>query len=162
MPVAVCTDTTAVISIEFTQFELRFLQLSTGFPHRFPGAASGSFTHSVDRLFGNTWPPYATLSWMTDASSVKKFFIPPSDRGLRRSTKSKLPSKRTLNRHKIPGHTNYARSGRQPISNTGLRFSREMATIGPFQIVHSLCVIDTNFTILRHFLLKLWCNEILR
>jgi hypothetical protein len=65
----------------------------------------------------------------------------------------------------IPGHTNYARSVRQPFpSNAGLRFFREMAvaTIGPFQILRSLCVIDTNFTILRHFLLKLWHNEILR
>jgi hypothetical protein len=65
----------------------------------------------------------------------------------------------------IPGHTNYARSVRQPFpSNTGLRFSREVAvaTIGPFQMLRSLCVIDTNFTILRHFLLKLWRNEILR
>jgi hypothetical protein len=38
----------------------------------------------------------------------------------------------------IPGHTNYARSVRQPFpSNIGLRFSREMtvATIGPFQIL---------------------------
>jgi hypothetical protein len=38
----------------------------------------------------------------------------------------------------IPGHTNYARSVRQPFpSNTGLRLSHEMAvaTIGPFQMV---------------------------
>jgi hypothetical protein len=65
----------------------------------------------------------------------------------------------------IPGHTNYSRSVRQPFSSsTGLRFTREMAvvTIGPFQILRSLCVIGTNFTILRHFLLKLWRNEILR
>jgi hypothetical protein len=65
----------------------------------------------------------------------------------------------------IPGHTNYARSVRQPFpSNTGLRISREMAvaTIEPFQMLRSLCVIDTNLTILRHFLLKLWRNEILR
>jgi hypothetical protein len=51
----------------------------------------------------------------------------------------------------IPEHTNYARSVRQPFPfNTGLRFYREMAvaTTGPFQILHSLCVIDTNFTIL--------------
>jgi hypothetical protein len=65
---------------------------------------------------------------------------------------------------KIPEHTNYARSARQQFpSNTGLGFSREMAvtTIGPFQMLRSLCVIYTNFTILRHFLLKLWRNEIL-
>jgi hypothetical protein len=65
----------------------------------------------------------------------------------------------------IPAHTNYARSVRQPFPfNTGLRFSREMAvaTIGPFQMLRLLCVIDTNFTILRHFLLKLWRKEILR
>jgi hypothetical protein len=65
----------------------------------------------------------------------------------------------------IPVHANYARSVRQPFpSNTGLRFSREMtvATIGPLQMLRSLCVIDINFTILRHFLLKLWRNEILR
>jgi hypothetical protein len=65
----------------------------------------------------------------------------------------------------ISGHTKYAWSVRQPfISNTDLRFSREMAvaTIEPFQILHSMCVIDTNFTILRHFLLKLWRKEILR
>jgi hypothetical protein len=64
----------------------------------------------------------------------------------------------------IPGHANYARSVRQPFSShTGLRFSREMAvaTIGPFQMLRSLCVIDTNFTKWRHFLLKLWRNEIL-
>jgi hypothetical protein len=59
----------------------------------------------------------------------------------------------------IPGHTNYARSVRQPFpSNTGLHFSREVsvATIGPLQTLRSLCVIDTNFTILRHFQLKLY------
>jgi hypothetical protein len=105
-----------------------------------------SFTHSVDRLFGNTWPHSATLSLMTDASSVTKLFTPPSDRCLKRTTTSKLPSERTLNRHKIPGNTNYAWSVRQPFpSNTGLRFSREMAvaTIGQFQMLSSLCVIDT-------------------
>jgi hypothetical protein len=57
----------------------------------------------------------------------------------------------------ITGHTNYARSVRQPFtSNSGLRLSHEIAvvTIGPFQmLVH--CVIDTNFMILRNFLLKL-------
>jgi hypothetical protein len=37
-----------------------------------------------------------------------------------------------------------------------------IATIGPFQMLRSLCVIDTNFTILRHFLIKLWRNETLR
>jgi hypothetical protein len=65
----------------------------------------------------------------------------------------------------IPGHTNYAWSVSQPFPfNTDLRFSREMtvATIVPFQMLRSLCVIDMNFTILRHFLLKLWRNEILR
>jgi hypothetical protein len=65
----------------------------------------------------------------------------------------------------IPGHTSYAQSVRQPFpSKTGLRFSSEMAvaTIGPFLMLRSLCIIDMNFTILRHFLLKLWRNEILR
>jgi hypothetical protein len=102
------------------------------------------------------------LSLMTDASSVTKLFIPPSDRRLSRTTTFKLPSERALNCHKIPGHTNYVRSVRQPFpSNTDLRFSREMAvaTIGPLQMLRSLCVIDTNFTILGHFLLKLLCNE---
>src|SRR5215468_8928574 len=50
----------------------------------------------------------------------------------------------------IPGHTNYARSVRQPFpSNIGLRFSCKMAvaTTGPFQMLRSLCVIDTNYTI---------------
>jgi hypothetical protein len=65
----------------------------------------------------------------------------------------------------ILGHANYARSVRQPFpSKIGLRFSREVviANVSPFQMLSSLCVIDTNFTILRHFLLKLWRNEILR
>jgi hypothetical protein len=84
----------------FPHCALRYLQLSTGSSHRFPGAASESFTHSVDRLFGNTWPPRATLSLMTDASSITKLFIPPSHRRLRRTTTSKLPSERALNRHK--------------------------------------------------------------
>jgi hypothetical protein len=49
-------------------------------------------------------------------------------------------------------------------SNAGLRFSCEMAvaTIGLFQMLCLLCVIDTNFTILQHFLLELWRNEILQ
>jgi hypothetical protein len=48
-------------------------------------------------------------------------------------------------------------------SNTDLLFSHEMAvaTRGPFQMLRSLCVIDRNFMILRHLLLKLWRNEIL-
>jgi hypothetical protein len=64
----------------------------------------------------------------------------------------------------IPGPTNYARSVRQPFPSNGLRFSREVAVaiIGQFQILRSLFLIDTNFTILRHFLLKLWRNEILQ
>jgi hypothetical protein len=131
--------------LQFHIDRLRYLQLWTGSPHRFPGTASESFTQSVDRLFGNTWPPRAALSLMTVASSVTKFFISPSDRHLRSTTTSKLASEHAFNRHKIPGNTNYARSVRQPFpSNTGLRFSREMAvaTIGPFQMLHSLCVID--------------------
>jgi hypothetical protein len=54
----------------------------------------------------------------------------------------------------IPGHAKHARSVRQPVpSNTGLRFSREMAveTMGPFQMLRLLCVIDMSFTIWRHF-----------
>jgi hypothetical protein len=82
------------------------------------------------------------------------------------TTTSKLPSECALNRQKtVPGQTNYDRSMRQPFpSNAGLRFSREKAvvTLGPFQMLRSLCVIDTNVTILRHFLLKLRSNEILR
>jgi hypothetical protein len=38
---------------------------------------------------------------MTDASSVTKLLIPPSDRRLRRTATSKLPSERALNRHKF-------------------------------------------------------------
>jgi hypothetical protein len=38
---------------------------------------------------------------MTDASSVTKLTIPPSDRRLRRTTMSKLQSERALNRHKF-------------------------------------------------------------
>jgi hypothetical protein len=60
--------------------------------------------------------------------------------------------------------TNYAWSVRQPFpSNTVLRFSREMAVaaIGQFQLLLSLYAIDTNFTILRHFLLILWRKELL-
>jgi hypothetical protein len=65
----------------------------------------------------------------------------------------------------IPGHTNYTLSVRQQFPpNIGLCFSRVMAVaiIGSFQMLHSLCVIDTNFTILRHFLLKLRSNKTLR
>jgi hypothetical protein len=65
----------------------------------------------------------------------------------------------------IPGHTNYARSVRQLFpSNNGLRFSRDLAkgSTEPFQMLRSLCVIDTNLKIFRHILLKLWRNEIIR
>jgi hypothetical protein len=37
-----------------------------------------------------------------------------------------------------------------------------VAAVGQLQMLRSLCVIDTDVTILRHFLLKLWHNEILR
>jgi hypothetical protein len=92
-----------------------------------------------------------TLSLITDAVSVMKLFILPLDQCIRRTMTSKLRSKRALNCHKIPGHTDYAWSVRQSFpSNTGLCFSCEMAVvpIGPFQILCSLCVINTNFTIL--------------
>jgi hypothetical protein len=62
----------------------------------------------------------------------------------------------------IPGNTNYAQLVRQPFpSDTGLCFSHEtaVATTGPFQMLQSLCIINIKFTILRHFLLKLWRNE---
>jgi len=64
----------------------------------------------------------------------------------------------------IQGAYKLSEEVRQPFpSNTGLRFSRKMAvaTIGPFQMLRSLCVIDTNFTTWRHFPLKLWRNKIL-
>jgi hypothetical protein len=105
VPVAVCTGTTAVVCVEFSSLwapvssTLDWLSWASWLP----GAASECFTHSVDRLFGNTWPPRTTLS------SVTKLFIPPSDRRLRRTTTSKFPSEHALNRHKILGHTNYAR-----------------------------------------------------
>jgi hypothetical protein len=41
-------------------------------------------------------------------------------------------------------------------------FPMAVATIEPFRMLRSLCVIDTNLTILRHFLLNLWCNESFR
>ena len=100
VPAAVCTVTTAVVSVDFPRCGLRYLQLSTGSPHRFPGAASESFTHFVDRLFGNIWFLRATRSLMTDASCVMKLFLPPSDRHLRRTTTSTLLSERALNLHK--------------------------------------------------------------
>jgi hypothetical protein len=64
-----------------------------------------------------------------------------------------------VERPQIPGTIEHTRSVRKPFpSNTDLRFSREMAvaTIGQFQMICSLYVIDTNFMILRHFLLMLW------
>jgi hypothetical protein len=80
------------------------------------------------------------------------------------TTTSKLPSERALNRHKTVTSrkfqdtpTTLGRCDSHSPSNIGLCFSREMAvaTIGPFQMLRSLCVIDTNFKILRQFLLKL-------
>jgi hypothetical protein len=65
----------------------------------------------------------------------------------------------------IPGHK--LRSvGEAAISlqHWFMLFSREalVTIIEPFQMLRSRCVMDTNFTILLHFLLKLWRNEILR
>ena len=84
----------------FPHCGLRYLQLSTGCPHRFPGAASASFTHTVTCLFGNSWPTRPTLFLMIDASPVTKLFVPPSDRRVRRTTTSKLPSEGALIHHK--------------------------------------------------------------
>ena len=59
---------------------------------------------------------------------------------------------------------NYRRISEPFPSNTGLRFSREMAvaTIGPFQMyTFSVCNLH-EFHDTWHFLLKLWRNEILR
>jgi hypothetical protein len=93
------------------------------------------------------------------------FAVSCSDHDVQISVETRVEQKQNCYIAQILGHTNYARSVRQPLpSNTGLRFSREMAvaTIGPLQMLRSLCVIDTNFTILRHFLLRLWSKEILR
>jgi hypothetical protein len=100
---------------------------------------------------------------MTVASSLTKLFIPPFGSTVQEDHDVHIAVGTRVEPPQIPGHTKYVRSVRQPFPfNTGLRFSREMAvaTIGPFQMLSSLCVIYTNFTILRHFLLKLWRNEI--
>ena len=146
-----CTSC-SLYGYNFSHFRRIFLTVGSGIFNSwlalriFPGAASESFMHSVDHLFGNTWPPRATLS-LKVASSVTKLFIPPLDRCIRRTMTSNLPSKRALDHHKIVTlckfqDTNYAWSVRQPFpSNTGLHFSCEMAvaTIGPFQMLRSLC-----------------------
>jgi hypothetical protein len=64
----------------------------------------------------------------------------------------------------IPEHTDYARSVAANSLQHWFTLSLEMtiAIIGPFQMLRSPSVIDTNFTILWHFILKLWHNEILR
>jgi hypothetical protein len=87
---------------------------------------------------------------MKDASSVTKLFIPPSDRRLRRTTSSKLPSECALNHHKtVTLHKFQDTSTTLGRWGSHLQFPREMAvaTVGPFQMLRSLCVIDMNFMI---------------
>jgi hypothetical protein len=51
---------------------------------------------------------------------------------------------------------------RQTVSSVScVTFPIAVATIRPFQMLGSLCVIDASVTILQHFLLKLRRNEIL-
>jgi hypothetical protein len=93
------------------------------------------------------------------------FAVSCSNHGVQISIGTRVEPPQNCYIAQIPGQTNYTQLVRQPFpSNTGLRFSREMAvsTIGPFQMLGLLSVIDTNFTIMRHFLLKLRRNEILR
>jgi hypothetical protein len=92
------------------------------------------------------------------------FAVSYSDHNVQIAVRTRVEPSQNCYIVQFPGHTNYARSVRQPLpSNTGLRFREiAVATIGAFQIIHSLCVIDTNFTNLRRFLLKLWRNEILQ
>jgi hypothetical protein len=93
------------------------------------------------------------------------FAVSYSDNDVQISVETRVEPPKNCYIAQIPGHTNYSRSVRQPFpSNTGLRFSHKMAvaTIEPFQMLRSLFVIDTNFTIMRHLLLKLRRNEILR
>jgi hypothetical protein len=92
------------------------------------------------------------------------FSVSYSDHDIKIAVGTRVEPQQNCYIAQIVGHINYARSVRQPFPSTGLRFSREVAvaTIGQIQRLRSLCVIDTNFTILRHFLLKLWRNEILQ
>jgi hypothetical protein len=114
-----------------------------------------------NHIFTNTEQKYMMLlafeRWM--------FAVSYSDYDVQIAVGTRVHPPNNCDIAQIPGHANFALSVRQQFPpNTGLRFSRELAvaTIGPFQMLRSLCVIDTNFTILRHFLLKLWRNETLR
>jgi hypothetical protein len=97
----------------------------------------GAYTLSEDfaePYFHKYWTEihYVTTIWKRNVCS----FIVTLNAFDVRPTRVEPPQKCYI--AQIPGHTNYARSVRQPFpSNTGLRFSREMAvaTVGPFQML---------------------------
>ena len=99
----------------FPYWGLWYLQRSTGSPHRIPGAASERLTYSVDRLLGNTWPPRATISLMTDASSVTETVhttfgsTSQEDHNVQIAVWTRVEPPQNCNIAQIPGHTNYAR-----------------------------------------------------
>jgi hypothetical protein len=140
-------------------WEIKFSFLTTSYIYILQGAYK-LLEYFVKPYFHKYWTEIhdVTIIWKRNVCS----FISGHDVQNAAGTRVELPQNCYIAH--IPGHTNYAQSVRQPFpSNTGLRFSEmAVATTGPFKMLHSLRVIDTNFTILRHFLLKLWRNKILR
>jgi hypothetical protein len=99
-------------------------------------------TTSQNHIFTNTEQKYMMLL----PFEREMFAVLYSDHDVQISVGTRVEPPQHCYIAQIPEHTNYARSVRQPF----LRFSREMAvaTKRPFQMLRSLCVIDTNFTIL--------------
>jgi hypothetical protein len=156
---------------------LSTLQLSTANPysHNFPSCEqsgqsvlTGEYRVRINyrrilqnHIFTNTEHKYILLLPFERGM----FAVSYSDHDIQTAIRTRVEPPQNCYIAQIPGHTNCARSMRKPFrSNTVLCFSREMAvaTIGQFQMLRLLFVIDTNFTILRDFLLKLRRNEILQ
>jgi hypothetical protein len=78
------------------------LLLATNFMFRWPCILI-NFVMKTNWMHYRVRINYRTIlqNLMTDASSGTKLFIPHWDRRLRRTTTSKLPSQRALNRHKF-------------------------------------------------------------
>ena len=95
VPAAICTEMTSKASVQSSTM----LILASGSPCWIFSASYEALTDFVNRVSFYIWASRASFPFLTDASSVAKFFVPPSDWWCGMWRTSKMPSKFPSNRY---------------------------------------------------------------